>query len=65
MEDGFFAEVFRTADTEAAYRDFLARYQPWQHQDLAAATPLDAYSLAHDARARVAPDPFAIPRRAG
>ena len=45
VEDGFFAEVFRTADTEAAYRDFLARYQPWQHQDLAAATPLDAYSL--------------------
>ena len=45
VEDGFFAEVFRTADIEAAYRDFLARYQPWQHQDLAAATPLDAYSL--------------------
>lgn len=45
VEGGFFAEVFRTADTEAAYRDFLARYQPWQHQDLAAAAPLDAYSL--------------------
>ena len=42
---GLFAEVFRTADTEAAYRDFLARYQPWQSEDLAAAAPLDAYSL--------------------
>ena len=45
VEGGFFAEVFRTADTEAAYRDFLARYQPWRSQDLNGAAPLDAYSL--------------------
>ena len=45
VEGGFFAEVFRTADTEAAYWDFLARYEPWRSQDLNGATPLDAYSL--------------------
>ena len=45
VEGGFFAEVFRTADTEAAYRDFLTRYKPWQREDLAASAPLDAYSL--------------------
>ena len=45
VEGSFFAEVFRTADTEAAYRDFLTCYQPWQREDLAAAAPLDAYSL--------------------
>ena len=45
VKGGFFAEVFRTADTEAAYRDFLARYKPWQREDLAASAPLDAYSL--------------------
>ena len=45
VEGGFFAEVFRTADTEAAYRDFLTRYKPWQSEDLAASAPLDAYSL--------------------
>lgn len=45
VEGGFFAEAFRTADTEAAYRAFLTRYQRWQREDLAAAAPLDAYSL--------------------
>ena len=45
VEGGFFAEAFRTADTEAAYHAFLTRYQPWQREDLAAAAPLDAYSL--------------------
>ncbi len=45
VDGGYFAEAFRTADTEAAYRDFLTRYKPWQREDLAASAPLDAYSL--------------------
>ena len=45
VEGGFFAAAFRTADTEAAYRDFLDRYEPWQHHDLGASAPLDAYAL--------------------
>ena len=45
VEGGFFHEAFRTADTEAAYRDFLARYRRWQRDDFAAATPLEAYGL--------------------
>lgn len=45
VEAGFFADAFRTDDTEAAYRDFLARYEPWQSQDLGSAAPLDAYGL--------------------
>ena len=45
VAQGFFAAAFRTADTEAAYRDFLARYEPWQRHDLGAAAPLDAYGL--------------------
>ena len=45
VSDGFFAAAFRTADTEAAYRDFMARYEPWQRHDLSAASPFDAYAL--------------------
>ena len=45
VEGGFFAGVFRTADTEAAYGDFLARYRPWQRDSLDAATPLEAFAL--------------------
>ncbi len=45
VEAGFFAEAFRTDATEAGYRDFLARYEPWQGQDLGAPAPLDAYGL--------------------
>ena len=45
VEDGFFAEAFRTDDTEVAYREFLDRYEPWQGQDLGAVAPLDAYGL--------------------
>ena len=45
VDGGFFAEVFCTADTESAYRDFLARYRPWLHDDAAAAAPLEAYAL--------------------
>ena len=45
VDEGFFADAFRTDDTEAAYRDFLARYEPWQSRDLDAAAPLDAYGL--------------------
>ena len=45
VEEGFFAEVFRTADTEAAYRRFLARYEPWSRHEVEAAAPLDAYAL--------------------
>ncbi len=45
VDGGFFADVFRTDDTEDAYRDFLARYEPWQDHDLDAAAPLDAYGL--------------------
>ena len=43
--EGFFAEVFRTADTEAAYGQFLARYEPWLRHDVETADPLDAYAL--------------------
>ena len=45
MEQGFFAEVFRTADTETAYGQFLARYEPWSRHDVEAAAPRDAYAL--------------------
>ena len=45
VDGGFFAEAFRTADTEAAYRDFLTRYEPWQHHRPEEAAPLDAYAL--------------------
>ena len=45
VDRGFFAEAFRTADTEASYRGFLARYEPWQHHPLEEAAPLDAYAL--------------------
>ncbi|MCY4665480.1 MAG: hypothetical protein OXC00_12515 [Acidimicrobiaceae bacterium] len=45
VDGGFFAEAFRTADTEAAYRDFLTRYEPWQHHFPEEAAPLDAYAL--------------------
>ena len=45
VEGGFFNEVFRTADTEAAYADFLARYESWLGHDLASAAPLEAYGL--------------------
>lgn len=45
VEQGFFADAFRADDTEAAYRDFLACYEPWRSRDLASAAPLDAYGL--------------------
>ncbi len=45
VEEGYFAEVFRTADTETAYSRFLARYERWARHDLEAAAPLDAYAL--------------------
>jgi len=45
VDAGFFADAFRTEDTEKAYRDFLARYETWLSHDLASATPLDAYGL--------------------
>ena len=45
VEEGFFAEAFRTADTEAAYQDFLTRYQPWQPDESDTSTALDAYAL--------------------
>ncbi len=45
VDEGFFADVFRTDDTEDAYRDFLARYEPWQDHDLEEVAPLDAYGL--------------------
>lgn len=45
VEGGFFADVFRTADTEAAYRDFLDRYRPRQRDGLDAAKPLEAFAL--------------------
>lgn len=45
VDGGFFADGFRTDDTEKAYRDFLARHEPWLSHDLASAAPLDAYGL--------------------
>ena len=45
VEEGFFAEAFRTADTEAAYGQFLARYEPWSRPGVEAAAPRDAYGL--------------------
>ena len=45
VEEGFFADAFRTDDTEAAYAQFLVRYEPWQRRDLDAAAPLDAHGL--------------------
>lgn len=45
VEEGYFAEVFRTADTEAAYSQFLARYEPWSRHDVEDAPPRDAYAL--------------------
>ena len=45
VEEGFFAEAFRTADTEAAYSRFLACYEPWSRHDIEAAAPLEAYAL--------------------
>ena len=45
VEEGFFAEAFRTADTEAAYGQFLARYEPWSRPGVEAAAPRDAYAL--------------------
>ena len=45
VDDAFFADAFRTDDTEKAYSDFLDRYGPWQSQDLDAAAPLDAFGL--------------------
>lgn len=54
VDEGFFADVFRTDDTEDEYRDFLARYEPWQDHDLEEVAPLDAYGLrtmlVHDLR---------------
>ena len=43
--EGFFAEAFRVDDTENEYRDFLARYEPWQSHDLDGTAPLEAYGL--------------------
>lgn len=45
VEQGYFADAFRVDDTENEYRDFLARYEPWQSHDLDVAAPLDAYGL--------------------
>ena len=45
VEAGFFADAFRTDATETAYREFLARYEPWQNHDLGTAAPLDAYAM--------------------
>lgn len=45
VDEGFFADAFRTDDVERAYRDFLARYEPWRRHDLESAAPLDAYGL--------------------
>ena len=45
VEEGFFAEAFRTADTETAYGRFLSRYEPWSSHDIEAAAPLEAYAL--------------------
>ena len=45
VDGGFFADAFRTDETETAYRDFLARYEPWQGHDLDGVAPLDAYGL--------------------
>ena len=45
VEQGFFAEVFQTADTEAAYSRFLSRYEPWSARAVEAAAPPDAYAL--------------------
>ena len=45
VDEDFFADAFRTAETESAYRDFLVRYEPWQRRDLEAAAPADAFAL--------------------
>ena len=45
VEEGYFADVFRTADTETAYSRFLSRYEPWSSHDIEAAAPLEAYAL--------------------
>ena len=45
VEEGFFAEAFRTADTETAYGRFLSRYEPWSSHDIESAAPLEAYAL--------------------
>jgi phenylacetic acid degradation operon negative regulatory protein len=45
VDEGFFADAFRTDDTESAYRDLLARYEPWLRHDLGSVAPLDAYGL--------------------
>ena len=45
VAEGYFADVFRTADTETAYSRFLSRYEPWSSQDFEAAAPLEAYAL--------------------
>ena len=45
VEEGYFADVFRTADTETEYSRFLYRYEPWSSHDIGAAAPLEAYAL--------------------
>ena len=45
VAEGYFADVFRTADTEAAYSRFLSRYEPWSSRDIETAAPLEAYAL--------------------
>ena len=45
VAEGYFADVFRTADTEAAYSRFLSRYEPWSSRDIETAASLEAYAL--------------------
>jgi len=45
VEEGYFADVFRTADPETAYSRFLSRYEPRSSLNLEAAAPLEAYAL--------------------
>lgn len=65
VQNGFFATAFQTAQTESAYKTFIARYKLWQHFPESPA-PIDAFALrtmlVHDLR-RIrlrAPD---IPKR--
>ena len=46
VANGFFAEAFRTSETESAYRSFIERYRPWHDGGLdGSIDPLDAFAL--------------------
>ena len=45
VDVGYFADAFRTDDTQQAYQVFLTRYEPWLSRDPASVAPTHAYGL--------------------